>query len=444
MATFLVDNPSPPTHVLMIAYIYPPNRIVTGSRRIIKFAKYLPHFGYRPVVLTTRAHGTLPDDTGSSIFRADDPVRLLKHLYQLVKRANQSPTQPVAVSSTAPGPESRIQQWRAKYSIPDQQIIWYPWAVWTARSLLRSLPIRLLYSTSTPETDHLVGLTLKRLTGLPWVVDFRDGWMFETIPFRHTSPLRHAIESRLERAVVTNADHIITASQVLANDFRQRYPRIAPRISVITNGYDPDDFAPIQREKQKTPTFRVVHTGTFSLGRWNTSLDGLLEALRSMQADQLPLMEDLEIVLVGDLTATEWRTIEQSGVQEHFSMRGRVPYHEALEYQVQADILLLIVTAQVTSHSANKFFEYLATGRPILALASQSSIVGVVSHLGAGLVVDPDDPVGIRRALQTFHAQWKAGLLPTRVREQVRQFDRRELTRNLAAIFDRLLEPGGS
>ncbi|NJN66965.1 MAG: glycosyltransferase family 4 protein [Chloroflexaceae bacterium] len=361
----------------------------------------------------------------------------------MVKRANKSPTPHVAVSRAAPGPESRIQQWRAKYFIPDQQIIWYPWAVWTARNLLRSMPIRLLYSTSTPETDHLVGLTLKRLTGLPWVADFRDGWMFETIPFRHTSSLRHAIESRLERAVVTAADHIITASDALADDFCQRYPQVAPRMTVITNGYDPDDFAHIQRAEQRPPTFRVVHTGTFSLTRWNSSLEGLLTALSTMQSQQYPLMQDLDVTLVGELSATELETIRRSGVCASFSMIGSVPYPEALQHQVNAEVLLLIIPPGIVGMSNNKVFEYLATGRPILALAQDTSLAGrLITNLGAGLVVAPDDVVGIQRALQTFHAQWKAGLLPTRVHPAVAQFDRRELTRKLAAVFDRLLETG--
>jgi glycosyltransferase involved in cell wall biosynthesis len=442
MATFLVDNPSPPTHVLMIAYFYPP-RVSTGSIRVVKFIKYLPENGYQPAVLTTRMRGTLPDDRETLTFRSDELVGIVQRAYRSWKLRHVPPERRATLAVA--NRESRIERWRTALSIPDHQIFWYPLAVQKGLSVIRSLPIRLLYSTSPPETGHLVAMRLKQRTGLPWVADFRDGWLFEPlIPMRYTVPMRHFIEARLERAVMLQADHIITAGAPLAEDFERRYPEAAAKISVLPNGYDPEDFAHLPQRIPRSEKCRVVHTGTLSLSRGGTSLDGLIKALRSMQADHLPLLEDLEVVLVGDLTPRELEMIEQSGVRGNFSTVSRVPYHQALEYQVQADVLLFIVTSQVTSHSSNKLFEYLATGRPILALASQSSIVRTVSQLGMGFIVDPDDWAGIRRALQTFHAQWKAGLLPTRVHEQVRQFDRRELTRKLAAIFDRLLESGGN
>jgi hypothetical protein len=160
----------------------------------------------------------------------------------------------------------------------------------------------------------------------------------------------------------------------------------------------------------------------------------------ALQAQQHPIMEVLEIVLVGTLTADEQAMITHSGVAAWCTLVGRVSYSEALQYQVDADVLLLVTAAELMSITGNKIFEYLVSGRPILALSPPDASAGqLVAQFGAGLVVDPNNAIGIERALLTLYAQWQAGLLPTRVPDGVRQFDRQALTGTLAGLFDALV-----
>jgi glycosyltransferase involved in cell wall biosynthesis len=145
--------------------------------------------------------------------------------------------------------------------------------------------------------------------------------------------------------------------------------------------------------------------------------------------------------MVGQLTAQEQLLITDSGVGDHFDFVGPQPYHEAINYQLGADVLLNITSSQCSAATSNKLYEYLATGRPILVLGALDSVIGrTVAAMGQGLVVAPDDSAGIQRAIRTLHAQWQAGLLPTRRHPATAQFERRELTRKLARLFDGMLK----
>lgn len=436
----LATNPPDPNlrQVLLITYLYPPVENA-GTRPVEKFVKYLPEFGYRPVILTTANYGNLPDDADRLIFRADELFGFFKRAYRALKLGHVPVDQQGTIGLLPPG--GRLERWKFTYMVPDPKIIWYPPAVRQGRKVLRSQPIRLLYSTSPPETSHLVALKLKQETGLPWVADFRDGWLFEPlIGARLSSNLRRRLESGLEQKVMQTADRVITVNEVIAADMAQRYPEAAAKVSVIPNGYDSDDFAGLQRQ---TPhdKFRLVYTGSLSLSRQGTSLSGLLKTLQAMHSSNQPMMKHLEITLVGSLAATELQAIEQAGVCPYFSLLGPVPYRQALQYQVDADVLLLVIAPNRVGISTSKLFEYLAAGRPILALSGPSVAARLVSMLDAGVVVEPDDSAGIQQALQAFYRQWQAGQLRVHHDLQLHQFERRELTRQLANLFDEIAQP---
>ncbi|MBE7555404.1 MAG: glycosyltransferase [Anaerolineales bacterium] len=421
-------------HVLMVAYNYPPLEN-TGITRTVKFAKYLPEFGYCAVILTTQTYGDLPDDAATLTFRADDLLGSFKRTYLAFKQKQGTLNRHANIRLLPPG--SRLEQWKSTYLVPDPKIIWYPPALRLAQKIIRTHPIRRLYSTSPPETSHLIAMKLKQETGLPWVADFRDGWLFEPhISTRLTSRLRYRLEAGLERKVLLSADRVITVNQVIADDMARRCPGAAAKISVIPNGFDQDDFAPLHRQATRPDKFRVVHTGALSLSREGRTISGLLQALRAMQASQLDMMARLEILMVGDLTAAETRMVEQSDVKQYFRLTGPLSYPEALQHQIDADILLLVTAPGKAGATTSKLFEYLASGRPILALSSPSDAGDLISTLGAGVVVEPADAAGIQQALQAFYQQWQAGQLPTHRDARVCQFDRRELTRQLACLFD--------
>lgn len=431
--------------VLMLAYHYAPADH-TGTRRVAAFVKYLPGLGYDPVVLTTNARGSLANDAAQRVYRAAELGRIVAAPLRRLR------ARPAAQAGGGPAPlvtDSGLLRLLHAIMVPDMCVTWYPLAVRRGLALLRERPIRLIFSSSPPVTSHLVALRLKRQSGLPWVADFRDGWMFEPPnPAPLANPLRARVELALEGLVVRHADQIVTVNQTIAADFARRYPRAASKIAVITNGYDPAALDGLRRQRPSDGKLRLVYTGSLGMSRAGTSLDGLLAALHGLRAEEPGLAADLELVLVGGLSAAEAARIESAGLGGQVRVAGTVPHHDALRQQADADVLLLVTVPGPSGVTTNKLFEYLAVGRPILALTGQSHAAALIRELDAGLIVAPDDVAGIRTALRGLHGRWRAGELRTLSDPRVARYSRPRLTAELAAHFDRLLggrpvPPGG-
>ena len=437
--------------VLFVAYHFPPMRSA-GVERSAKFARYLPEFGYTPKVLSTAAFGSEAQD---GVVRAWEPVGLYRRLRNPAARAD-----PQAASRTrTPGPSADwVRALRRMLFVPDGQITWLPGALWSALRVLRTCPTDLIYTTSPPASSHLLGRFLKTKTGLPWVADFRDAWLYDPLdPALLTMPYRREFERRFEAAVLAEADAIITATMISAADLRQRYPQQAHKVRVVTNGFDPADGTPlpeglviddstrvgpeqIQIAQEPEPPLpggplRLVHTGSFAYSHPQRTPLPLLSALRRLVSLEPEWAERLQLTLVGELSPDE-----QSAATGIARVVGAVDRATALGFQRRADVLLLVDHRRSwpASNAPGKLFEYLATGKPLLALCGPGEVERMVTELGAGLCVAPDDIDAIDDALRDLWWQHEQGQLP-QVTASLEPFHRRELTRQLAACFDEVL-----
>lgn len=429
-------NAIKPVEVLMLSYYYPPMDFA-GTRRITAFVKYLPAQGYRPVVLTSNSRGALDSDRVEGVFRAREVLDLLKQPYRALKlRHLPAERRWLAPALAAQSPLARLLH---HMLIPDMLVTWYPLALRKGLKLLRQRPIQLIYSTSPCETTHLVARRLKLLTGLPWVADFRDGWMFEPPnPVRLAHPLRRSIEAMLERRVLLTADRLVTVNKTIADDFIQRYPQVAQRVMVIPNGYDPEHFAARHRGPETASQLRIVHTGSLTFSRAQTSLTGLLAALRNLRDSFPHVSKDMTVEFIGNIAREEEHAVTLTGLDSQITLRGSVVHEEALQAQTDADVLLLVTVPGKSSVTTSKIFEYLAHGHPILALTGDSPAAELIRELDAGLVVPPDDAVAIEQALITLHSRWRAGTLTTQRNPQVAQYSRPVLTAKLAQCFSQV------
>lgn len=417
---------------LLISYLYPPI-FNSGTRHVTRFTRHLPDLSYKPIILTSGTRGELATDAENEVHRTGEVFGTLKRLY----RANYLRKLPDnSAANITLTPKSGIGHLLRQWVIPDLQIPWYPLALQRGRALVKSKPIQLLYSTSGPETNHLVALQLKRESGLPWVADFRDGWLFEPLVMaRSEIKLRNSIEARLERSVVRHADKITILNQRMAEDLRTRYPEAAHKVIVNSNGFDASEFSAIER----TPTgkFTLVHTGSLSLSRPGTTIQGLLEALTRLKRENHPILHDIEIVMVGKLTEDEIQAIRAVGDASLFRLVEQVEHSAALQYQVNAEALLLITHPTELAISTTKLFEYLGAGRPIFALTpSGSSAANIIRETQTGVITPPDDIDQIYASLLALYAQWQRSELSLPASASVSQYEYHTLSAQLAAIFD--------
>jgi glycosyltransferase involved in cell wall biosynthesis len=418
--------------VLIISSSFYPFSSV-GAIRPTKFAGLLPEFGWQPVVITRAVQGADPEEIDVPVYRALAPdlaslYGLGRRLFPTRRRLSATKTKAVHLSGSR---SETLQSW---LFVPDEAVLWLPFAIRLGLRAAREQPIDAIFSTSPRHSGHLVAWTLRKLLNQPWVADFRDPWV--TNPFMLCpTRLHRAAHSCLERMVVRAADRVIAISDLLREDFLSRYPdEPADKFITITNGFSPEDFTGLlPAEKSDDGRLRIVHNGRlFYAGK---DPRPFLQAVKLLAGDsRFPA----EVILVGTAPRDLRPILDELGLEDIVRVYDFMPHRESLRYLLSADILL-VVQGPGRTNLAAKTFEYLSTGKPILALAPRGgSVDQLLSEANVGLVIDSESPQEIAAGLLELIRRVREGEKPEPNWEFIRQFTRRNLTRRLVDCLDQL------
>jgi glycosyltransferase involved in cell wall biosynthesis len=434
--------------VLIVAYWFPPFG-GGGVQRTVKFVKFLQAYGWDPVVLTVKAWGLeLRDNTmlkeipkNVRVYRtiSFEPIRI----YQVIKRIwSKNSGQPPLKDNNGSSTKDLLRLIKDVIhllSIPDTEIGWLPFAVLQGKKIIETENIECIYSSSGPPTCHLIALCLKQWTNLPWVADFRDPWtQHQFASYRYKTRLR--VDESLELMALKTADKLLTVTQAFADGFSQKYNQV-PRnkFKVITNGYDADDFSKIpSATEQKNRKFTIVHTGSF-LGLRTPKF--FLNALKLLLDETPSLRKDIEVIFAGRLETKDKKVVCDLGLEDVVKLVGYVSHQEALLLLSNSDVILLILASVETGVYPGKIFEYLAVGRPVLALVPQNGIAAeLIEKSKTGAIVDSEQVTSIKDAICRMYERYKDKTLTIHPDlSVVEQYERKRLTRDLAATFNQVL-----
>lgn len=397
----------------MLAYAFPPV-LASGTARSVAFSRNLPAFGWEPTVLTVdRCRDTavltgelLPE--GVRIVRAHEVNlhALLENLHGLTRK-----------TLGLLGIDLKKNYYR-ELVVPDPQLAWLSW--------LKGIPLArardVIYASCSPFSSALAGCALKRVSGKPLVVDFRDPWSLN--PYRDHISFHEGAVRFLERFVLRNCDVLILNTEGTEELYRKHYPEWQSKIVYIPNGYDV--LTPV--EKSVGPTFRIMHIGNFYGSR---GPDALLESLSEI-SDRA-----IEFVQVG-LSSPALERAKNVNVR----VIPSVPRERALELMKTASLLYLKQGVEAGSPHyvsvAAKTYEYLATGLPVLADCPEGDNADIVrKYCAYPYVVTSGNRADIKTAILDARSA-HASMIPKVTPEFVERFDRVRLTRQLAGIFDRL------
>ena len=374
-------------NLLLVAYFYPPCRD-TGAHRPAAMAKWLRRLGHRVTVLTTSAYGIGEGPTEEGTVRTPDLQRLRARLH------GHDRVDALFDSDTYSGHPHVL----SRVIVPEPLLAaWAPFARRRAVRLNRRERFDCVITSSPPESVHAVGRALRR-RGVPWVVDLRDAWTFEPIRPPFPTRLQRRLDVGLERRWLRSADAVVCVSRPAADDLRERLG-IEPRL--VPNGWDPDLIAPSGSGNGDgildPDRVSLVYTGRFgSYGRDPTSLVRALGELGRIDPESA---SRLELVVAGPLTEAEAALMETDVSPARIVVPGSLTRERAIALQGAADALLLLASPRRTQLLNFKLFEYLATERPILALAAGTEAGRVVEELG-GDAVPADDVTAIVEALR--------------------------------------------
>ena len=407
---------------LLIAYHFPPLG-GGGVFRTLKFTKYLSEFGYQPYVLTVK----------NPMYREKDPT-LIKEIPAEAKIHRTFSFEHRILR--VPRLLNINLKW---FYMPDQNIGWLPLGVSTGAKLVKKENIDVIYATSPIWTSLLIGMLVKKKTKKPLVVDFRDPWTDN--PFiNYPTKLHQRLERKLEKTVLTQADYVTVATDLMKNNLIRKYPFIKSKIETITNGFDPDDFKNLKIHK-KTGKFTITYVGSiYGL----LTAKPFLTALKALVEEKKGFKEKVAVVFVGNCGKETPQLVRQLGLEENVRFVGYVQHRKGLEFMVNAQALLLLITIEGSKGErilTGKLFEYLASRKPIIALVPENGLAAnVIKSLNAGTVVSPRDVQRVKKVIASYFDQWMEEKLSEAmdVTSNITLYNRKVLTGKLARIFDKL------
>ncbi len=423
--------------LLIITYYWPPTG-GSGVQRWVKFSKYLPEFGWQPVVYTPENPEQLARDES---LLADIPAcaEVVKthitepyEIYRRLTGGKKGEGEVNPVNAQRKNWKQRLSLWvRGNCFVPDPRIGWVRPSVRFLKKYLAEHPVDAVVTTGPPHSVHLIGLGLKKALGLRWIADFRDPWT-EMFYYKHLGlgPAADRRHHRLEQAVLDGADTVISVSPPVAADFRAR---TKTPVVLITNGFDEDDFPQCHPEPVEgspcegvvEPGIRLVHTGLFAA-------DGnplnLWDALAERCAADPDFRARLQIRLAGKVDAAITEAIRARGLGGNLVELGYLPHDETVREQRAADILLLPLRQEPEYAKVlpGKIFEYLAARRPVLGIGQEDGAAAtVLRDAAAGQMFDWDKKDELLAFLNAEHPQ-TAG---------IDKYTRRALTAQLAELL---------
>lgn len=413
--------------VLVVAYHYPPVGEV-GVFRTLKFTKYLPQFGFRPVVLTVknRSVGARDATLLDEVPREAKVIATVSAEHRFLR---------------APSRLGINLKW---FFVPDTHVGWLPFATHYGAAAIWKEDIDIIFATAPAFTSLLVGHALKKRTGKPLVLDYRDPWTqnaFTTYPTR----LHRRLEEGMEGAVLRSADYVVTTTEEISQRLTRKYPFIRNRCETIPNGFDSDDFRGLERDAS-SDRFTITYTGTFYGLR---TARYFLAALRNVADKNKHLQDRIRVVFAGPEDRHTVRLVQELGLQDIVELTGFISHRESLQLMMNADVLLLVMgggevvgNGMGTMMIPGKTFEYLAARRPILTLAPDGAVSDLVRATASGMVVPPESIGAIERAILDLFGRWQAGSL-SMTSGDVSVFERRTLTARLAAVLESLCSDRG-
>jgi hypothetical protein len=334
-----------------------------GNLRVDRFVRWLVEDGYHVVMIRAGSVDQMREESWGTEITVCDPVGLYRD-------ASPSGDQP---------PARRPNKLRRALSYwlfnPDVGVVWGRVAARHPSVLEAAVGADFILSSNPPESAHVGAWKLSRKLGLPHIVDMRDGWLDEPLKsILRSSAFRRWQEGRLESRILRDANAIQVTSDVWRELLYKRLPELAGKVAVLTNGYPPSMPQLTRGEREREHAGPVlVHAGRFFSSMLTRSPALLLQ----------PLLEGIKLMgsrgtvkLIGPLSAEELEIIKRFDVPFadqgwHIECTGNMPRHELLQLLPQTDGLLLL--SETFAAIPCKLFEYIPTGRPILAVTDRNS-----------------------------------------------------------------------
>ena len=400
----------------------------TGGNRTEKFVKFLPKFGWKPLVLTI-------DQTKKNPYFKNIISQYDKRKFQLYNTKT--------ILSFFCLNKFRMERLSGFLSsllfIPDKTIAWFPLAVNMGCRIIKKENPQIIYSTSPSEGVHLIAYQLKKRTGLPWVADFRDLWTQYKKRYKPLTNFHHLINKFIERSIYCRWSDAIVANteenkDIILNNFKIK----TDKINIITNGYDLDDISKISKINliDKKKKFTIGYMGGLEKTAicYKEFLSGFSLALKKENNISLQLWSVISKKLNRDI-------FKSSIIKKHVVLNEYLPHKECMKAIAKVDIFVVLLSKGYENVVPQKLFNYLCYEKPILAVVPSSGRAAkIIKDCNCGRVVEPDNIAGIAKAILDYYVKWKKRPIQLiKKNEEKLKYNRVNLTQELVMLFTKTL-----
>jgi glycosyltransferase involved in cell wall biosynthesis len=430
--------------VLILTYYWPPSG-GAGVQRWLKFVKYMRFYGWEPVVYTA-LNGEMPVIDQS--LEKDLPLDLIVlktpiwEPYKVYKRfIGRKKEDKINASflneNKKTGLAEKISVWiRGNFFIPDARKFWIKPSINYLKEYIQKNGITHIISSGPPHSMHLIALGLKKkFPELKWIADFRDPWtnidFYEKLMLSSLADKKH---HRLELDVLNGADIVLSIGKAMSKEFEEMHKAAgrtdSEKFKVISNGFDEEDLKSTIETKDKK--FSIAHVGTLVKDR---NPEVLWKVLSQLVKENTEFKKQLEIKLVGKVDIYVKEQIRAYGLNSFVRKIDYLPHDEVIAEQQRSKVLLLLVnnTKNAKGILTGKFFEYMASGTPILAIGpTDGDLAEIIYETNTGLISEFNDEVKLKQNLLAYFK----GETISKNETAVLKYSRKELTRKLCVLLN--------
>ena len=429
--------------VLILAYYFPPLGM-GGTQRVAKFVKYLPKFGWHPTVVTVKNvayyaydYSLLGDVRSAHVVRTGsaDPQRVLAK----IKKAGVHQTQ----NQHSFDPSSKLTRLLnilnkvlSIFLIPDSKVLWLPFAISAATNLLKTQKFNAVITTSPPHSIHFAGMYLQRRFKIPWIADFRDGWVGGEFQ-NEILFFQQRINQWLQSKVLERADHIVAVSEGLALFLKKNLHGNDRKFTTITNGFDSEDFIRAPKREAQDNKFTFCHCGAVTA---ISDPDPFFSGLKKALLNRPNLRNKVRVEFVGHVLLEKFaKTIRELGLSDIISLTGYKSHDQALSHMKSADVLLLTLSEKISpGFIPGKLFEYLGAQKPILAIIPPGDSSSILMQSGIAFIVYPSNSKKIGKVIIEIIEKRNKVLTEELNKNYIQRFERRYLTNRLVQELEKI------
>jgi len=409
----------------------------SGVQRSLKFAKYLRDFGWNPIIVCPEpgTYQFFDDSLSDELSKLDLEVHRVNantpfHFFGKKKKSTGLITGFWA---------NILRRLSKKIYFPDNKKGWISPACDEGLKIIRNNSIELIFSSGPPFSNHIIAERLSDVTGIPFVVDYRD--LFTGNHFDESdSTSRVAKKSKIESQWLKKSAGAITLDETA----QQKIKKIAGSnfllSKVISHGFDPADFKNLSNSslQYKSGKLNWLYSGLFYEGN---QPDSFLKAMSILMKEYPEIKNDIHLHFQGGLDSRIQRLINELNLEKVVTNYGYLSHEESVANILRADILWMIsnFSKNLKQIKSGKLFEYIGTNKPILGLVYQGEASKLLGNYRAGFIASPNNEVEISKEIYVIYQLWKSSKMPKPSSDFVDKFDRKKLTGDLASFFNSVI-----